>query len=578
MAATPTWFGPPDRPLFGWLHLPDDRQVRGIAVLCPPLGHEEANALPALQTLAERLVDGGVAALRFSYRGTGDSSGSWDRPERLADWLASIDEAVLLARRGHGGPVVLVGMRMGALLAAEAVARGAKVEGLVQWDPCLSGRDFLRIERTLSATGYGAQQAGDGSVAGPAFTFAADTVGELGSLELTPPEPTATHATLVLARADSRVTARRVAFVDGPAEWTEVSGQPELLDVPPDMVTLPDATIEVIGRWTGRAVEGPMSQVAFHPMDSAVVARTDDGRPIVERPVWLGPHRLFGMVTDPAEGGRPVPPTVVFLSAGALDHTGPGRMWVELARQLAAEDVRAIRVDVDGIGETFGRPGLARQVPKPPEAIDDVVDLARALDDPEGRDLVLVGLSSGAYHAIEAGLRLRFSGIGAINPGLTSWVPEVEQGTIDPRRLAYRPMPRALQALAVKHLRVATWVWRAILQLWVTRSATDAVVGVSRRGTPVLLIASQADAEQFEPSLYWRVVRRRERRRGRLDYEIVPGGDHSLYTMDGRRDAYPILERWLRSRCAPWGGTADQITSGPLIRSRRRSCAPAARR
>jgi hypothetical protein len=72
----------------------------------------------------------------------------------------------------------------------------------------------------------------------------------------------------------------------------------------------------------------------------------------------------------------------------------------------------------------------------------------------------------------------------------------------------------------------------------------------------VLLIASREDAEQFEPSPYWALQRRRQRRRGMLDIEIVPGRDHSLFTVDGRRDAYPVLVRWLRSREAgPGSGT-----------------------
>ena len=560
MTGTPTWFGPPDRRLFGWLHLPDHGRVRGVAILCPPIGHEEANALPALQSLSERLVDGGVAALRFSYGGTGDSAGLWDQSERLEDWLSSIEEALLLARRCHGGPVVVIGMRMGALLAAEAIARGAKVEGLVLWDPCSSGRDFLRVERTLLATGYGAPQMGDGSVAGPAFTFSAETVDDLCSLALVPPERGASHATLVLVRDRSRMNSLKAAFADAGAHWDEVAGQPELLDVPPDLLTLPDAAIEAVARWTCRVADGPVEPLTFCPMDTAVVARTEDGRPIVEHPVWLGPNRLFGMVTDPAEGSPPAPPTVVFLSAGALDHTGPGRMWVELARQLAAEGIGSIRVDVDGIGETFGRPGLARQVPKPPEAIDDVLGLVQALGDPEGRGLVLVGLSSGGYHAIEAGLRLRLAGVVAVNPGLTSRVPELEQGVTDPRRLAYRPMPRALRTLAVKHSRIATWVWRAQLQLWVKRSATSPVVEVTRRDTPVLVITSETDAKQFESSFYWSVVRRGQRRRGLLEMETVPGTDHSLYTKDGRQYACPMLVRWLLSRHIPEGAAFERTS------------------
>ncbi len=537
-----------------------------MAVLCPPIGHEAANALPAMQALGERLAADGVAALRFDYGGTGDSTGSWDEPDRLDDWVASVDEALLFARRGHGGPVALVGMRMGALLAAEALARGAKVEGLVLWDPCASGRDFLRVERILLAAGYGAGQAGDGSVAGPGFTYAADTAAELGSLALVPPEPGATPTTLVLVRADSRAGPRRTAFTDVGADWEEVGGQTELLDVPPDMLTVPEATVERIVRWVGRVVEGPVEATRFQPVDTAVVGRTDQGGTVIEHPVRLGPNRLFGMVTDPPEEAGQVGPTVVFLSAGALDHTGAGRLWVDLARGLAAEGIRSVRLDIDGLGESSGRPGRARQIPKPPEAIDDVVDAALALGGlghpagsgrPGRSDLVLVGLSSGGYHAIEAGLRLRLAGVAAVNPGLTKWVPEMEEGSIDARRRAFRPMPAALRSLAVKHQRIAQWVWRAVLQVRVGRSAADPVAGISRRGTPMLLVTSRADAEQFEPSLYWRAAWRRLARRGLLEVRIVPGGDHSLYTPGGRMDALPILAGWLSARAAATGPSTE---------------------
>ena len=34
------WLGPPDRPVFAWLDLPDDDFVAGIAVICPTMGLE----------------------------------------------------------------------------------------------------------------------------------------------------------------------------------------------------------------------------------------------------------------------------------------------------------------------------------------------------------------------------------------------------------------------------------------------------------------------------------------------------------------------------------------------------------
>ena len=345
-----------------------------------------------------------------------------------------------------------------------------------------------------------------------------------------------------------------------------MDGQPDLLDVPPQMITLPATTIKTIVDWVSRALDGP--ERAWSGGARSTRPRwptTPEGRAITERAVWLGPNSLFGMVTEPDPPPEPradASPTVVFLSAGALDHTGAGRMWVELARRFADHGLRCVRVDIDGVGETFGRPDLPRQVPKPPEAIDDLADLAEALGDPEGRNLVFVGLSSGGYHAIEAGLRLHPLGVCAINPGLTGWVPDVDLGVIDRRRLAYRPMPAFLRDLSVKHSRVALRSWQALCQVWVKGSPIHPVAGVSRRGIPVLVIVSEVDAREFEPSLYWSVVRRRLRRRGTLDIEVVPGDDHSLYTVDGQARAYPLLTRWILDRFAPAGPGHLRLTRG----------------
>lgn len=552
MRTTPTWFGAPEQRLFGWFHLPASGRARGIAVLCSPLGREEANATPAMQMLADALAAGGVGALRFDYAGTGDSTGRSEDPGRLDAWLSSVGEAVDLARQVTPGPVVLIGMRMGALLASEAMARGLRADGFVGWDPCRSGRAFFRLERTLLATGYGVGQIGDGSVAGPAFLFSTETVEEVSALRFSTDRFAPTLPVLLLERGDHPQAAPG-SDPGGDASTVRMTavGQAELLDVYPDLLSLPTATIEAVARWVAGVVEGPDRPLDFRPADSAVVGRDPAGREITEHPVGLGPHRLFGMVTDPGWAPREQPPTLVFLSAGALAHTGPGRMWVVLARRFAALGLRSVRVDLDGIGESFGRPGLTRQVPKLPEALDDLGDLAAALGDPDAGSLVFIGLSSGAYHAIEAGLRVHPAGVCAVNPGLVGRVPETDHGAIDRRRRAFRPMPGVLRALAVRHGRVARWIWWATLQVWVTRSPSHAVAGVGRRGVPMLLVVCEGDARQFEPSLYWSRIRRKLQRRRLLEVEIVPGSDHSLYTPEGKRHAYPLVMAWVTERFAP---------------------------
>src|ERR1700689_4000049 len=164
MTSTAVWFGPDERPLFGWLHVPDDGRVRGAVVLCPPLGLEGVCAHRTLRHMAERLAEARIAALRFDYDGTGDSAGRQDDPGRVEAWLTSVRGAVDLVR-GAGAPkVVVVGMRVGATLAGCAVARGGGADGVVLWDPCASGRSYLREQQALGLFSLGGEARDDGSV------------------------------------------------------------------------------------------------------------------------------------------------------------------------------------------------------------------------------------------------------------------------------------------------------------------------------------------------------------------------------------------------------------------------------
>src|SRR5438270_2246619 len=105
MTATPLWFGPDGRELFAWLHVPDSGTARAGVVLCPPVGYEYAATHRTFRTLAERLEQHGIAALRLDYDGTGDSAGSDTDAGRVAAWTASVD-AALDALRAAGAPAL----------------------------------------------------------------------------------------------------------------------------------------------------------------------------------------------------------------------------------------------------------------------------------------------------------------------------------------------------------------------------------------------------------------------------------------------------------------------------------------
>jgi len=123
---------------------------RGAAVLlCNPFGEEAVRAHRAYRVLARRLDEAGYPTMRFDYAGTGDSSGEAGE-HGVADWLEDIAAAADALRAESGqSRIVVVGLRLGATLAALATQRGLlRPAHLLLWDPVVDGAAHLRdLER-----------------------------------------------------------------------------------------------------------------------------------------------------------------------------------------------------------------------------------------------------------------------------------------------------------------------------------------------------------------------------------------------------------------------------------------------
>src|SRR2546425_484739 len=66
-----------DTTIFGWLHHAASVPRKNcVAIICAPMGYEYTHSHRSLRHLADHLARSGIAALRFDYRGTGDSPGS----------------------------------------------------------------------------------------------------------------------------------------------------------------------------------------------------------------------------------------------------------------------------------------------------------------------------------------------------------------------------------------------------------------------------------------------------------------------------------------------------------------------
>ena len=414
VTATPIWFGDPDRPLFGWLECPSDAIAATGVVICPPLTVEYASSQPALQLLSTRLAAAGLAVLRFDYAGTGDSSGDDSEPGRVGAWLGSIRSAVDTLREMGCEQVAAVGLRLGATLASSELSARGGVDAAVLWDPYLTGRSFVRRQRLLAEVGGQPGHLADGSVEGPGIVMSHETVSDLEHLELHVDGSVADRL-LVLTRSGRSLPAGLKASLEAEGvTWQEVDGQELLVDTELLLAVIPEQTVASIVSWLCGVTGGTKVPLSVAHPTSAIVARSSDGEAVWEQPVLLGPHRLFGIETVPADAG--VEPTILLLNAGVNDHVGPARVWVSLARALAARGFRTVRFDVSGAGASALRPGAHPRSTVTLTNIEDVADAQRAVSPDDPSDVVLIGLCSGGYHGSEAALSTGARGVVMINP------------------------------------------------------------------------------------------------------------------------------------------------------------------
>jgi alpha-beta hydrolase superfamily lysophospholipase len=555
MTATPLWFGPKERPLFGWWHVPDGGRARGGVVLCPPFGMEAAAAGPALRRLAQQFEEEGFVVLRFDYDGTGDSAGGTGDPGRVDAWLSGIQAAVDLVLACGVARVALVGLRMGATLAAVGATRGTKVDAIALWDPCPSGRSFLRHERLMrEVIGIG-EVADDGSVEGPGIVFPAETVRELSDLAIEDTEGMLAPDVLVLTRSDHKANKAMVSRLSmDHVRFGEVSGQADLIDVPPVFARIPEPDLLVMVSWLSNlwnsndtAVDDPLTVGAS---EKAAVGHDRKGGVIWERAIRLGPHGLFGIVTESEREGAKT--TALLLPAGVLDHTGPARLWVDLARVWSGAGLRVVRVDTGGVGESPPRGGQSNWFVRSPETVDDVADVIGQLTVPGEKGIVLIGICSGGYHACEAALAFPLLGILMVNPSFASRREGIDHTPPGVRREAPPSTRRWAKALPAHDFLsrliygLPSWVWWIINRIAVTNAPATTLRRIADRGTEVVLVCNTPDA--------WQATRGGRRalgrlgRRGRMQIEVFDDIEHTLLCRDGREKVVALLTEHVEDR------------------------------
>ncbi|MDE2613674.1 MAG: hydrolase 2, exosortase A system-associated [Burkholderiales bacterium] len=239
---------------------PAGMRVRGALLYVHPWCEEmnKSRRMAALQ--ARDLAARGWWVLQIDLLGCGDSSGDFG-DARWAAWIDDVRAAARWLRERVDAPLWLWGLRVGTLLAADAVRDIEGVHGLLLWQPLAAGRSALQQFLLLLAAGAMQSGAAGAALREARAAFAAgqevDVAGytlapglaaalEGATLEVparvraiallevqgggVPAAPTPTLARLAQAWQAAGHEVRHVAVV-GPAFWqtTEIEDAPELI-------------------------------------------------------------------------------------------------------------------------------------------------------------------------------------------------------------------------------------------------------------------------------------------------------------------------------------------------------------
>jgi alpha-beta hydrolase superfamily lysophospholipase len=455
-------------------------------VICKPFGFEAMSAHLSVRAFAEAAAELGIPALRFDYVGTGDSEDLAPGADQFEAWTQDVIAAVQeLQRRTGVERVCLLGIRLGALMAAAAAARIPQVCALIAVAPVISGRRYLRELRTFelaaaqtqSALGPAAAQtqsretelAGPGHMEVSGFFLHAKTMTALQQIDLLTLPPPPLSDALVIDRVDlpgAKAWREVLSSAGIRTHYVALPGFVEMIMRAPNLTVVPDAMIAVARDWLAQ-IRGPRSSAMpeiNRPSGMGTAAYTPmlhlRGAPAMldEQPVVLrsGPL-LFGIVTHPAVG-EVRRRGVILLNSGGDHHIGPRRFHVSLAREWAKGGYVVMRMDLSGLGDSAAQPGRPRNELFPIGAVDDIRVAVDYMRNRYGlREITLAGMCSGASHAVRAGMEgVRVERVLAINPLVFFWQDGLDVNDVQPWEVVHKPGAYLGQIRSLK-------AWRRLL-------------------------------------------------------------------------------------------------------------------
>ncbi len=278
-----------------------------------------------------------------------------------------------------------------------------------------------------------------------------------------------------------------------------------------------------------------------------------------EKVLKFGPTRgLVGILTEPPPDAPTGKPPVVFLNSGILHHVGASRLYVRMARRLAALGHPALRFDFSGIGDSEARRDTLSAAESAVVEVREAMDLIGARKG--GADkFILIGLCSGADMGFKvAQVDPRVSGLVQLDPfayrttgyylrhyGPKLLQPAVWTGFVRRRLGRLRPARQTVAAsgdAAEERLEYVAPEYRRIFPP--RERVEEALDGLVKRGVRMLNIFSDGQSDHINHGAQYARAFPGLDFAGLLQVEYVPHAAHTFTEMADQERVLAAVDGW----------------------------------
>ncbi len=394
--------------LYGVHYRPRGNSLGRGVVICHSIGHEYARGYRNLQQLAVQLCSVGFDVLRFDYANTGNSDGACGEltAQRMQDNL--IDARNYLIGQSGAKRVAVIGLRLGATIAASLP--DGSFDDVVLWDPIIDVSEFLRTmdqwhRRQLT------------ELRRFSTIRVASEIDQSYGHAMSPEKRQSLTSLQIPANRKNVSVVVSEQSLTSPAERSWLASQTNVTHVT-DVIrwdaqrytesafSSPETAKAIMGllqREQSDGVASSPSQPSSTQANSTQANSAETSPASSKNAIVFGNYEHLLGVWQPSITTSQSDTAAILVTPGMLHHVGPFRFYVDVANDLARRGIPSLRFDISGIGESFGVGVGGRSIDRAADEISQAIDWIFA--NTKMQKIVLFGLCSGADDSLHAAVR-----------------------------------------------------------------------------------------------------------------------------------------------------------------------------